>query len=355
MRQVLALDLPTPALAIRDSQEMAFYQEVTRRVDALPGVEGVALGSFVPWRDASPQLPRFQFSGEGFAPVKGEENPHAGLRIVAPGFFAVLGVPMLAGREFTSQDRRDSELVVIVSEGIAQRLFADGNAINRKLWWTDPLFGPPQARRIVGVVADVDDEHVVRRPALTIYHPVQQMGVAGRLFVHASDDPYALVPAITRIVRDMSAEQPVERAATLQDVRADILAPQRLNALVLSGFAGVALLIAVVGVAGVLAFSVSARTHEFGVRLAIGSTPRRLMLGVLSEGAMIVTLGIVAGAAGGYAFARAAAHYFDNVRLPGAFPLLCAAALLIGAALIASLMPAARASRVNVLQALRWE
>ena len=355
MRQVLALDLPTPALAIRDSQEMAFYQEVTRRVDALPGVEGVALGSFVPWRDASPQLPRFQFSGEGFAPVKGEENPHARLRIVAPGFFAVLGVPMLAGREFTSQDRRDSELVVIVSEGIAQRLFPDGDAINRKLWWTDPLFGTPQPRRIVGVVADVDDEHVVPRPALTIYHPVQQMGVAGRLFVHAADDPYALVPAITRIVRDMSANQPVERAATLEDVRAEILAPQRLNALVLSGFAGVALLIAVVGVAGVLAFSVSARTHEFGVRLAIGSTPRRLMVGVLSEGALIVAIGIVAGAAGGYAFARVAAHYLDNVRLPGAFPLLCAAALLIGAALIASLMPAARASRVNVLQALRWE
>ena len=129
-------------------------------------------------------------------------------------------------------------------------------------------------RRIVGVVADVDDENVVPRPALTIYHPVRQIGVAGRLFVRAAGDPYALVPAVTRVIREISPDQPVERAATLEDVRAEVLSPERLNAFVFSGFAGIALLIAVVGVAGVLAFSVSARTREFGVRLAVGSSPR---------------------------------------------------------------------------------
>jgi putative ABC transport system permease protein len=124
---------------------------------------------------------------------------------------------------------------------------------------------------------------------------------------------------------------------------------------VLSVFAAVALLIAVVGVAGVLAFSVSARTHEFGVRLAVGLSPRRLLLSVLSEGAFIVAIGIVAGAAGGYAFAAVAAGYFESVSLPGALPLLGAAVVLVGAAIAASLMPAARASRVDVLQALRAE
>ena len=124
--------------------------------------------------------------------------------------------------------------------------------------------------------------------------------------------PYALVPPVTRIIREMSANQPVERAATLEDVRAEVLAPERLNAFVLSGFAGVALLIAVVGVAGVLAFSVSARTREFGVRLAVGSTPRHLLMRVLSEGALIVAIGIVAGAAGGYAFAGVAASYLET-------------------------------------------
>ena len=213
----------------------------------------------------------------------------------------------------------------------------------------------PQPRRIVGVVADVDDENVVPGPALTIYHPFRQMPYGGRLFVHAAGDPYALVAPVTRIIREMSADQPVERAATLADVRAEVLAPERLNAFVFSGFAGVALLIAVVGVAGVLAFSVSARTREFGVRLAIGSTPRHLLARVLSEGALIAAIGIVAGAAGGYALGRVAASYLENMQLPGVLPSLGAAAVLIGAAVVASLMPAARASRVDVLQALRSE
>ena len=317
MRQVLAIDLPMSSLTGLNAQEMDFYQEVTRRVDELPRVEGVALGTFVPWRDAG-SFPRFRFVVEGYTPADGEENSYARLRVVAPRFFAVLGVPMLAGRDFTDDDRADSEPVVIVSQSIAQRLFPDGDALNRKLWWTDAIFGKPRPRRIVGIVADVDDENVVPGPALTIYHPVQQMRVAGRLFVHAAGDPYALVPAVTKIVHSMSANQPVERAATLEDVRAEVLAPERLNAFVLSGFAGVALLIAVVGVAGVLAFSVSARTREFGVRLAVGSSPRRLLMGVLMEGVLIVAVGILAGAAGGYAFAGVAASYLENVRLPGA-------------------------------------
>ncbi len=377
MRQVLALDLPTPSIGIRDAQEMDFYQEMTRRIDSLPGVEGVALGSFVPWRDAG-FLPRFQFAVEGYTPAEGEENPHARLRIVAPRFFAVLGIPMLAGRDFTDDDRDVSEPVVIVSQSIAQRLFGGAtgtergrvevarrsaggpadpirDAVNRRLWWTDALFGKPRPHRIIGVVADVDDENVVRAPAPTIYHTVQQMRAAGRLFVHAAGDPYALVPEVTHVIREMSADQPVERAATLEDVRAEVLAPERLNAFVLSGFAGVALLVAVVGVAGVLAFSVSARTREFGVRLAVGSSPRHLLVRVLLEGAFIVAVGIGTGAAGGYAFWSVAATYLGSVRLPGALPVLGAASVLVGAGILASLMPAARASRVDVLQALRSE
>jgi len=354
IRQVLAIDLPTRGLGVSSEQEMNFYREVTRRISALPGVKGVSIGNFVPWRDAG-SMPRLQFAVEGYTPANGEENPHARLRIVAPNFFSVLGVPVIAGREFTDNDRVDGEPVVIISQSIAQRLFPNGDAVNRKLWWTDSLFGTSKPRRIVGVVADVDDENVVPGPAQTIYHPVQQMRVAGRLFVHADGDPYALVPTVTRMIRQMSAEQPVERAATLEDVRAEVLAPERVNAFVLTGFAGVALLIAVVGVAGVLAFGVSARTREFGVRLAVGSSPRHLLMRVLLEGTSIVAVGIVAGAIGGYAFAAIAASYIDNLRLPGAIPVLTAATVLVAAAVIASLMPAARASRVDVLQALRSE
>ena len=244
---------------------------------------------------------------------------------------------------------------MIVSQSLAQRLFPGGDAVNRMFWWADPLLGKQVNRRIIGVVADVDDENVVRGPAMTVYHPVRQLRVAGRLFVHAAGDPYALVPPITKVIRGLSGNQPVERAATLEDVRAEVLAPERLNAFVVSGFAGVALLIAVVGVAGVLAFSVSARTREFGVRLAVGSRPLHLLIGVLREGVAIVTIGIAAGALGGYVFGRVATSYLESMRVPGVLPLLAAAALLVSAALIASLMPAARASRVDVLQALRSE
>jgi predicted permease len=371
MRQVLAVDVPAAAVGVGNAQAIGFYQEVTRRIGQLPGVDGVALGSFVPWRDAGSFGPGFQFTAEGHTRENGEENPHARLRVVSPGFFAVLGVPMIAGRDFTAEDRRERERVVIVSQSVAQRLSGGAvdaarrgaggpgdpgsQALNRKLWWTDPYFGKPQPSRIVGVVADVDDENVVPGPALTIYHPVQQIGVAGRLFVHTSGDPYNLVEPVTRTIRELSANQPVERAATLADVRAEVLAPERLNAFVLSGFAAIALLIAVVGVAGVLAFSVSARTREFGIRLAVGSTPRHLLMGVLSDGALIVSIGVVFGAAGGYAFARLASSYLETVRLPGTLPVLGAAAVLIGAAILASLIPATRASRVDVLQALRSE
>jgi putative ABC transport system permease protein len=358
MRQVLAIDLPMPTLGVAKPEEMALYQEVSRRIGELPGVEGVSMGNFTPWRDAG----RFGgaagvgFTAEGYTPANGEENPRARLRIVAPDFFNVMGVPLYAGRDFTAADRREGEAVVIVSQSVAQRLFPNGDALNHKMWWVDPFFGPkPLPRRIVGIVGDVDDENIVRGAAMTVYHPFQQMGVVGRLFVRTSGDPYSMVQPVTRLVRGMAPNQPVERAATLEDVRAEVLAPERLNAFVFSGFAGVALLIAVVGVAGVLAFGVSARTREFGVRLAIGSTPYLLLMRVLSEGAMIVSIGIAAGTAFGYAFAGVAANYFGRLEMPGLVSLLGAAAILVTAAIIASLMPAARASRVDILQALRSE
>ena len=268
-----------------------------------------------------------------------------------------LGVPIIAGRDFNADDRSDSEKVVIVSESLAKRMFPNQDAVNRHFFWTDPVTkfigvstGP---RRIVGVAADLDDENVVPGPAITVYHPMDQEIGGGRLFVHARTDPYALVPPITKIIRDLSAEQPVEQAATLEDVRAEVLAPNRLNALVFGGFAAVALTIAVVGVAGVLAFSVSARTREFGVRLAIGSTPTDLLTAVLGEGAVIAAAGTAAGVVGGLALARVVGGYPPGHPHSGRGDARGGRAVLVAAAVLASLMPAARASRVDVMQALR--
>jgi len=355
MKQVLAIDVPAPVLGFAKPEEVAFYSEMLRKIDDVPGVDGVSMGMLAPWRDKG--LGSIHFAVDGFTPANGEELPRARFRVVSPNFFNVLGVPMYAGRDFTNDDRMGSELVAVVSQSFAERMFPNGDALNHHMWWVDPFFGAkPMPRRIIGIVADVDDENVVRGRAVTVYQPAQQLGViGGRLFVHTAGDPYALVQPLTRMIRSMAPNQPVERAATLEDIRSEVLTPQRLNAFVLSGFAGVALLIAVVGVSGVLAFGVSARTREFGVRLAIGSTPAELLRGVLSEGVVIVSIGIIAGAAFGYAFAGIAVSYFDAMRMPGVGSLLGAAGVLVSAALAASLMPAARASRVDVLQALRSE
>src|ERR1051325_2594767 len=185
---------------------------------------------------------------------------------------------------------------------------------------------------------------------MTVYHPIDQEFGGGRLFVHAAGDPHSLAPAITKLIRGLSADQVVENAATLSDVRAEVLTPNRLNALVFGVFAGVALAIAVVGVAGVLAFSVSGRTREFGIRLAIGSQPRSLGTGVIAEGALMAASGIAAGAACGFALGSLAGNYFQDVRMPDALPVIGSALVLLAAAVIASVLPAARAARVDVMR-----
>jgi putative ABC transport system permease protein len=153
----------------------------------------------------------------------------------------------------------------------------------------------------------------------------------------------------------MSADQPIERAATLEDARAEVLTPHRLNSVVFGVFAAVALSIAVVGVAGVLAFSVSARTREFGIRLALGSQPQRLFKNVIAEGAAMAAAGIMAGAVFGFVLARVARSYFADVTMPGMFPVAASALVLLTVAVVASMLPAARAASVDVIQALRTE
>jgi putative ABC transport system permease protein len=356
-QHVLAINVPQMSFGKTPEQVTGFYLETIRRVTQLPGVDGVAVGNSVPWRDAGNFGPGFEFSTDGHVRAPGEEDPRGRFRTVSPGFFAALGVPILAGRDFNEGDRKGSEPVVIVSQSVAQRMFPNQDAINRHLIWTDPIMKfidvAPVPRRIIGIAADVDDENVVPGPALSVYHPFGQEMGGERLFVHAHGDPYALVTPITSIIREMSADQIVEHAATLEDIRAEVLTPDRLNAIVFGGFAAVALAIAVVGVAGVLAFSVSARTREFGVRLAIGSQPLQIVTGVIREGAVMAALGVAAGAVAGFGLARLAGAYFPDARMPEALPVVGSVMVLLAAAVVASVLPAARAARVDVMQALR--
>jgi len=375
-RHVLAIDVPAISYGKTPRQVVDFYKEAIRRIDTLPGVSKTAFGNVVPWRDAGgPTAPGLQFSADGHVHAAGVEDPRAQWRVISPGFFAALGVPIIAGRDFNAlddqnnddQNNKNEEPVVIVSQTLAQRMFPNQDPVNRHVYWTDPVlqfFGGTdleKARllaphRIVGVTADIDDEHVVPEPVLSVYSPLDEDTLfGGRLFIHTGANPYTLVVPVTRVIRDMSADQPVEHAATLEDIRAEVLTPDRLNSLVFGVFAAVALAIAVVGVAGVLAFSVSARTREFGIRLALGSEPQRLLNGVIAEGTVIAAAGVLAGAAFGFVLARLAGRYFLEVKMPGAWPVFVSAFVLMAVAVIASVLPAARAARVDVMQALRSE
>src|SRR5882762_9654743 len=358
---VLALNVPAISYGRTPDQIAGFYKESMRRITELPGVDRVAFGIVVPWRDAGSFGPGFEFSADGHVRAPGEEDPRAQLRTISPGFFAALGVPIIAGRDFNQLDDqgKEKEPVVIVSQTLAHRMFPNQDAINRHVYWTDSVmkFIPGIStvpHRIIGVTADIDDEHVVPGPCLTVYNPFEEGPIfGGRLFIHTSANPYSLVTPITRIIRDMSVDQPVERAATLEDVRAEVLTPDRLNTAVFGVFAAVALAIALVGVAGVLAFSVSARTREFGIRLALGSQPRHLLTGVVAEGAVMAAAGVVAGAVSGYALARLAGSYLLDMQMPSAAPVVASALVLLAAAVVASAVPAARAARINVTEALR--
>jgi predicted permease len=358
-RHVLAINVPAVSYGKTPEQVIDFYKESMRRIDALPGVNKTAFGIVVPWRDAGSFGPGFQFSADGHVSAPGEEDPRAQLRTISPGFFAALGVPIIAGRDFNQLDGQNKDPVVIVSQTLAQRMFPNQDAINRHVYWTDSVmkFIPgisTAPHRIIGITADIDDEHVVPGPCLTVYNPFEEGPMfGGRLFIHTSANPYSLVTPVTRLIREMSVDQPVERAATLEDVRAEVLTPDRLNTVVFGVFAAVALAIALVGVAGVLAFSVSARTREFGIRLALGSQPRHLLTGVVVEGAVMTAAGIVAGAVSGYALARLAGSYFLDMKMPSAAPVVASALVLLAAAVVASALPAARAARINVIEALR--
>ena len=356
--KVMAINLPVMSYGKTDEQVRQFYREVTRRVSAIPGVEHVSSGFSAPWRDDRGLNISFAFAAQGARRADGQDF-RANFRSVAPGFFATFGVPITAGRDFNDGDKDGSERVVIISQSLANLLYPGQNPLNRKLEWTDGVMKfigiSTEPRRIIAVVPDFDDENIIPSPAMTIYQPVEQEGWGGRLFVRAHQDPYALVPAITKTIHDMSNDQPVEKASTLGDVRAEVLTPDKLNAVVFGGFAAVALLISVVGVAGVLAFNVSSRTREFGIRMALGAQRRDILKDVLVDGLAMALIGVGVGALVGFGLDQAAASYLTALGKPGALAFVASAFAILTAAVVAAAIPATRAANVNAVEALRAE
>jgi putative ABC transport system permease protein len=356
--KVMAINLPVMSYGKTDEQVRQFYREVSRKIGALPGVEHVSSGFSAPWRDDRGLNISFAFAAQGARRADGQDF-RASFRSVSPGFFATFGVPIAAGRDFNEGDKDGSERVVIISQSLANELYPGQNAVNRKLQWTDGVMKfigiSTEPRRIIAVVPDFDDENIIPSPAKTIYQPVEQEGWGGRLFIRAHQDPYALVPAISRTIHEMSNDQPVEKATTLGDVRAEVLTPDKLNAVVFGGFAAVALLISVVGVAGVLAFSVSSRTREFGIRMALGAQRRDILKDVLVDGLAMALIGVGVGALLGFGLDQAAASYLTALGKPGVLAFAASAFAILAAAVIAAAVPATRAANVNAVEALRAE
>ena len=226
--------------------------------------------------------------------------------------------PSLEGRDFRDTDRDGTERVVIISRSVAQRLFPGRETVDRHLQWTDGVMKfigiSTEPRRIIGVVPDADDENIIPQLAMTVDQPSTQEGWSGRLFVRAQNDPYVPVPAITRTIHHM-AETSQWSAATLEDVRAEVLTPDRLNEIVFGGFATLAPLISVVGVSGALAFSVSGRTREFAPP-GPGRRPRSILAKVLSEGLVIAGAGVAAGFVVGFALERTIGKYIARCSCP---------------------------------------
>jgi predicted permease len=356
---VLSVEVPVMHWGRTPAQLAEFYREAARRIRELPGVQNVSTSMNTPWRDTNDL--GLQFSTDGHVPASNEEHLDARFRVVSPAFFATLGLPILEGRDFTDADRMGKESVAIVSQSFVQRVFGNRDPLNHTVMWTDPILKAipgminEAPARIVGVVPDIDDTNLVPRPSMTIYRAAaqEQVLIGDHFFVHVSSDPYALVTPITRLIHKLSSDQPVEHAATLEDVRADVLSNDRVNAIVFGAFAGVALLIAIVGVGGVLAFSVSGRTREFGIRLAVGSQPRSLLTRVMIEGAAIGCVGLAVGIACGFVLTRVAGGLLADLKTPSVLPVAASALILLLAAVTASLIPAARAARIDVVRALR--
>jgi putative ABC transport system permease protein len=360
-KNVLAINLPVMNYGRTPQQVAQFYRDARTQVAALPGVEHAATSFSAPWRDAQGLGIALTFALEGqTTPQNGAEYPRAQFRAVSSDYFNTLGMPILAGRDFRDTDRSGEEMVVIVNETLAKRLLNGGQALDRHISWNDPVIQfiglSDKPRRIVGVVPDIDDVHIIPQPEMMIYVPnIQEENWNGRILVKTAGDPHAMIATTTKAIRGVSANQPVEKPATLGDIRAAVLTPDRLNAIVFGGFAGVALLISIVGVAGVLAFSVSGRIREFGIRMALGAQPTSILKKVLFEGALIGIIGVAAGFIAGFALARVASKYVEAFEIPGAMPLVVAALLILVAAVIAAALPAARASRVDAVEALRAE
>ena len=353
--EVLTMEVPLSAGSRQDAETKALYDRMKLEIGAIPGVTEVGLGSTMPLRAAGFQL---EVKAENRPLATGEPMPRAEFRTASPEYFRAAGIPLKKGREFTTTDRDSAARVVILNETLAKRLFGDTDPINQRVAWTGDVlrFIPVSGdwRTVVGIAGDTKDGGLDVPVGPVMFLPfAQEVTFTGGLVIRADRNAAGLVPATTRIVRSVAPSDPIENILTVSQIRDQSVAPRRLNAALVSSFGGLAVLIAAVGIAGVLAFSVSARTNEIGIRMSLGADSGKVQRMVLMEGGVLLVMGLVLGVIGSLLATRLIQGLLFGVTPNDPVTLAAVAVAMVAIGVAACWVPARRAAKVDPAVAMR--
>jgi putative ABC transport system permease protein len=333
-----------------ENQRIAFYAQLTEKVGTLPGVQAVGAANVTPLSDNDFVL---GFMIEGRPPYPAGSEPSTNYYSVTPGYFKAMGIPLLRGRLFTERDTKEAQRVVVINETMAKRFFPNEDPVGKRVHVT---MGQTLYREIVGVVGDVKHYSLDQETTAQTYEPYAQQPFSGMtLITRTAGDPTGLSAAIRGEVLKIDKEQPVSNVRTLKHYLATSIAQQRFSVLLLGIFAAVAMTLACVGIYGVLSYSVTQRRREIGVRMALGAARRDVLRLVVGHAMLLTLTGVAIGLGAAFALTRAMSTLLFGVSAtdPTTFALI--ALLLVAVALLAALVPARRATKVDPMVALRVE
>jgi predicted permease len=349
----LGMELRTQQYS-KDPAILTFWQQVLDRVRALPEVESAAVGTVVPLTD---NHSRTDITIEGMALPAPGAFPHPDFHTVSPGYTATLGIPLLRGRTFTEADNQNAPRVALINALLAKRFFPNADPIGKRFMFGHPSSAhPPQWYAIVGVVADTKLYGLANPARLEVYDSCLQDPTGGMdLLVKSRADPAALTSSIRVAVQSIDKDQPLFAISTMKELVRNSVATRRITLVLLGLFSGLALILGAIGIYGVISYSVAQRTHEIGIRAALGAQRRDVVRLVMNAGAKIVFFGIALGIAGALALTRLMASLLFEVQ-PADFMTFAAVTILLAlVAFAASYIPARRAMRVDPIVALRYE